>query len=169
MGLIYERDEKANVPPPPPPKTGKEGETSHNGDSAFRWRIRIRIMSGSLQNALLDISPGDVGLWVDLPTQFQFLPRQGSPGRPPSKCRLLLASGHYCVAGRNLIKARSGWRKGERQGNGETPQLYCGAANVASSFPCSSFTLPRQFVKLKLQRKSPTSWYAAAVPREYRN
>ena len=76
MGLIYERDEKANVPPPP--KTGKEGETSHNGDSAFRWRIRI--MSGSLQNAPLcwirDISPGDVGLWVDLPTQFQFLPTQ---------------------------------------------------------------------------------------------
>ena len=149
-------------------KRGREGETSHNGDSAFRWRIRIRIMSGSsLQNALLDISPGDVGLWVDLPTQFQFLPRQGSPGRPPSKCsRLLLASGHYCVAGRNLIKARSGWRKGERQGNGETPQLYCGAANVASSF-LSLFL--RQFVKLKLQRKSPTSWYAAAVPREYRN
>ena len=32
VGLIYERDEKANVPPPPPPKTGM-GITSHNGDS----------------------------------------------------------------------------------------------------------------------------------------
>ena len=64
MGLIYERDEKANVPPPPP-KTGKEGETSHNGDSAFRWRIRIRIMSGSLQNAMLDKGYFG-GLWVYL-------------------------------------------------------------------------------------------------------
>ena len=33
VGLIYERDEKANVPPPPPPKTGMKGITSHNGDS----------------------------------------------------------------------------------------------------------------------------------------
>ena len=31
VGLIYERDEKANVPPPP--KTGRKGITSHNGDS----------------------------------------------------------------------------------------------------------------------------------------
>ena len=27
MGLIYERDEKANVPPPPSPKTGMKGIT----------------------------------------------------------------------------------------------------------------------------------------------
>ena len=33
VGLIYERDEKANVPPPPKTGIGRKGITSHNGDS----------------------------------------------------------------------------------------------------------------------------------------
>ena len=47
MGLIYERDEKANVPPPPPPKRDRGGGgTSHNGDSgALADSDNIRVVA----------------------------------------------------------------------------------------------------------------------------
>ena len=67
---------------------------------------------------------------------------------------------------RNLIKPRSGWSGGSRNGDREMGRRRnCGMLRL----PLSVLLL--QFVKLKLQRKSPTSWHAAAaaVPRGYPN